>query len=75
MLSMVKYYFLMTRLWVNFYIEGTVNIMRRLVFGFPQATLPDNLRDKIVVITGANRGIGLETSKVFARLGATVSSQ
>jgi NAD(P)-dependent dehydrogenase (short-subunit alcohol dehydrogenase family) len=32
----------------------------------------ENLNDKIAIVTGANRGIGLEVARQLARLGVTV---
>lgn len=36
------------------------------------STQPDALRDKVAVVTGAGQGIGKETSRILARLGACV---
>lgn len=37
-----------------------------------RARLPQSLEGKVIIVTGANSGIGLETSKVLVRLGATL---
>ena len=38
----------------------------------PMTDLTHSMKDKIVIITGGSRGIGLETTKDLLRQGATV---
>ncbi len=47
-------------------------LFRKFING-PKCTVDvNNLKDKIVIITGANAGIGLETAKILLEKGATV---
>ena len=72
-MNRVMFFFFLARFWVLIFIEGTENFFRKILFGFPKAVLPTTLQNKTVVITGANRGIGLETCKVFVKLHAKVN--
>lgn len=45
---------------------------RRHAHGFDQADLDVDLTDRVCVVTGANSGIGYETSLAFAKRGATL---
>ncbi len=74
-MSSLYFNLLATLLWLKIFTESTAIFLRKVTgLGFPRATLPESgaLVSKSVVITGANRGVGLETAKAFARLGATV---
>lgn len=72
-MNSIRFFCLSVRFWLyTIFIESVENFWRNILFGFPKAKLPESLKDKTVVITGANRGIGLATVKVFVQLGAKV---
>lgn len=61
--------------WAKICTESVINSVKRVTSRkqvMAPVPAPGSLEGKVVLITGANRGLGLEMSTAFARLGARV---
>lgn len=59
----------------NFFYIALLTIflpLLKLYINGPKCTIKPNLKGQVIIITGANTGIGLESAKVLAKQGARI---